>query len=58
MVAVNGEGLGKEVGRVEEGAEIGKNKHTLGYPVAQPIPSKIHGLGLLLTQNEYHWPSQ
>jgi hypothetical protein len=49
-VAVDGEGLGKEIGRVEEGAEIRKNKHALGYPITQPIPSKVHGLGLLFTE--------
>ncbi len=40
MVAVGREGLCKdeEIGRFEEGAEIGKNKHTLGYPVTHPIP--------------------
>ena len=46
MVAVDGEGLGKEIGRVKEGPEIRKNKHALGYPIAQPIPSKVHGLGV------------
>jgi hypothetical protein len=51
LVAVDGEGLGKEIGRVEEGAEIRKNKHALGYyPIMQPIPSQVHGLGLLLTE--------
>ncbi len=37
LVAVDGEGLGKELGRVEEGAEIRKNKHALGYPITQSI---------------------
>jgi hypothetical protein len=41
LVAVDGEGLGKEIDRVEEGAEIRKNKHALGYPITQPIPSKV-----------------
>ncbi len=49
-MAVDGEGLGKKIGRVEEGAEIRKNKHALGYPITQPIPSKVHGLGLFLTE--------
>ena len=49
-MAVDGEGLGKEISRVQEGAEIRKNKHALGYPITQPIPSKVHGLGLLLTE--------
>lgn len=50
LVAVDGEGLGEEIGRVEEGAKIRKNKHALGYPITQPIPSQVHGLGLLLTE--------
>ena len=49
-MAVDGEGLGKEIGGVEEGAKIRKNKHALGYPITQPIPSKVHGLGLLLAE--------
>ena len=49
-MAVDGERFGKEIGRVEEGAEIRKNKHALGYPITQPIPSQVHGLGLLLTE--------
>ncbi len=49
-MAVDGECLGKEIGGVEEGAKIRKNKHALGYPIPQPIPSKVHGLGLLFTE--------
>jgi hypothetical protein len=49
-VAVDGEALGKEIGRVEEGAKVRENKHALGYPITQPIPSKVHGLGLLFTE--------
>ncbi len=49
-MVVDGEGLGKEIGWVEEGAKIRVNKHALGYPITQPIPSKVHGLGLLFTE--------
>ncbi len=46
MAAVDGEGLGKK----SAGLKIRKNKHALGYPITQPIPSKVHGLGLFFTE--------
>jgi hypothetical protein len=50
LVAVDGKSFGKEIGWIEEGAKIRKNKHALGYPITQPVPSKVHGLGLLFTE--------
>ncbi len=54
-MAVDGEGLGKEIGRVKEGAEIRKNKHALGNPITQPIPSKAWtwtaSSALIITKN-------
>ena len=47
MVAVDGKSFGEEIGWVEEGAEVGKDKHALGYTIPEPIPTKIHRLGLL-----------
>ncbi len=47
MVAVDGKSFGEEVGWVEEGAEVWEDKHALGDAIPEPIPAKIHRLGLL-----------
>ena len=39
MVAVDGKSFGEEIGWVEEGAEVGKDKHALGYTIPEPIPT-------------------
>ena len=48
MVAVDGKSFGEEVGWVEDGAEVWEDKHALGDSIPEPIPAKIHRLGLLM----------
>ncbi len=46
-MTVDGKGLGEEVGWVEEGVDVWEDKHPLGDAIPEPIPAKIHRLGLL-----------